>query len=108
MTDAFPGQAELLREKAALEARLAALQATIAEQEQIAADLRAAQVREDHIRQVLLAIRDVNQLIVHEDDPLRLIEGTCTTLAEARGYPAAWIALLDRASGRATALPRSR
>ena len=103
MTDGYPGRAELLRTNAALTAQLAALQAIVAEKEQIEADLRTCQAREDHVRQVLSAIRTINQLIADENDPLRLIQGACDTLAETRGYPAAWIALLDSTTGRATA-----
>jgi signal transduction histidine kinase len=35
----------------------------------------------------------VNQLIVRERDPLRLIEQACAMLTEARGYHGAWMAL---------------
>ena len=60
---------------------------------------RAAEAREGHLKQVLLAIRNVNQLIVHEDDPRRLIERACDNLTGTLGYYNAWIALLD-AGGR--------
>ena len=56
---------------------------------------RASAVREAHLKQVLLAIRNVNQLIVHESDPQRLIERACANLTETLGYFNAWIALLD-------------
>ncbi len=48
-----------------------------------------------HLNSVLRAIRNVNQLIVHESDPARLVQETCDTLVEARGYPSAWIRLVD-------------
>jgi len=51
--------------------------------------------KEDHIKRVLLAIRDVNQLIVQEDDPERLIREACETLTSTLGYFHAWIVLLD-------------
>jgi two-component system, cell cycle sensor histidine kinase and response regulator CckA len=44
---------------------------------------------------ILLGIRNVNQLITHEDDPVRLIEGACRNLVETLGYQKAWIALMD-------------
>lgn len=51
--------------------------------------------RESHIKRVLLAIRNVNQLIVHEDDPERLIQRACEHLTETLGYYNAWIALIE-------------
>ena len=57
--------------------------------------LAAAEERAEHIKQVLRAIRNVNQLVVAEDDPVRLIERACATLTETMGYLNAWIAVLD-------------
>lgn len=57
--------------------------------------LAEAEERESHIRRVLMAIRNVNQLIVQEDDPRRLIETAVSTLTETMGYRRAWIAVLD-------------
>jgi two-component system, cell cycle sensor histidine kinase and response regulator CckA len=54
-----------------------------------------AEAREAHIKQVLLAVRNVNQLIVRETDPERLIQKACANLTETLGYHNAWIALLD-------------
>jgi PAS domain S-box-containing protein len=48
-----------------------------------------------HVNQVLRAIRNVNQLIVRENDPGTLIRQACETLIETRGYPGAWIAVGD-------------
>ncbi len=50
------------------------------------------QRRLEHINRVLRGIRNVNQLIVSEDDPRRLIEGGCTNLAESMGYTNVWVA----------------
>ncbi len=50
-----------------LRQRLAALQATVREKERAEASMRASRAREAHIKQVLLAIRNVNQLIVQEN-----------------------------------------
>ncbi|MEA1907044.1 MAG: PAS domain S-box protein [Euryarchaeota archaeon] len=55
---------------------------------------RAAEERIGHLNSVLKAIRNVNQLIVVEKDRNRLIKGACDALIEARGYDAAWLALL--------------
>jgi PAS domain S-box-containing protein len=68
--------------------------------------LKAAKEREDHIKQVLLAIRNVNQLIVQETDPANLIAEACRNLTETMGYHNAWIAMLDKA-GRHTVMTAS-
>ncbi|AFV25180.1 putative Histidine kinase [Methanolobus psychrophilus R15] len=57
---------------------------------------KRAEKRELHLKNVLLAIRNVNQLIVRENDPHRLIEKACANLTETLGYFDAWIALLDK------------
>jgi len=80
-----------LRTVEELERRLLEAQAT-------AERLTAAQARADHFKQVLLAIRRVNQLIVAEDEPQKLIELVCLNLTETLGYQTAWIALLDPSS----------
>ncbi|HSV30456.1 MAG TPA: PAS domain S-box protein [Atribacteraceae bacterium] len=51
--------------------------------------------RERYLKQVILAIRNVNQLIVRENDLHRLIQCACENLIETLGYSAAWITLLD-------------
>ncbi len=56
---------------------------------------KQAEEREAHVKRVLLAIRNVNQLIVAETDRQRLIERACGNLTETLGYFNAWIALLD-------------
>ena len=57
---------------------------------------KQAQERIKHLNAVLRAIRDVNKLIVKEKDRDRLIQGTCESLLETRGYYNAWIVLLDK------------
>ena len=61
--------------------------------------LRETRRRLAHLNAVLRAVRNVNQLIVREDDPQRLIEGTCEQLIETRGYYGAWIALFGENGG---------
>jgi PAS domain S-box-containing protein len=51
--------------------------------------------RARHLNAVLRAIRNVNQLIVRERNPARLLDGVCRCLTETRGYFNAWIVLLD-------------
>ena len=67
----------------------AAMVAVLAHQQ-----LRRNQWRLEHLNRVLLGIRNVNQLIVSEEDPLRLIEKACENLTETLGYFNAWIVLL--------------
>lgn len=69
--------------------------AVAAKHASLALDLVAADARADHIKQVLLAIRNVNQLIVSEDEPKRLIEQACENLTQTMGYLNAWIAIVD-------------
>lgn len=54
-----------------------------------------------HLNSVLRAIRNVNQLIMREPDPERLLQGTCESLVETYGYSSAWVVALDE-SGNAT------
>ena len=51
--------------------------------------------RIEHLNRIIRAIRNVNQLIVREKDPERLIQDTCDNLIATRGFHNAWIALLD-------------
>ena len=44
---------------------------------------------------VLRTIRDVNQLIIREQDQAKLIAGIASTLVRTRGYQNAWLALFD-------------
>ncbi len=50
--------------------------------------------RIEHLNSVLKAIRNVNQMVVKERDKNTLLQKTCDTLIETRGYTAAWIGLL--------------
>ncbi len=52
--------------------------------------------REAHIKQVLLGIRNVNQLITKVDDPNELIRESCINMTDTLGYRSAWILLLDQ------------
>lgn len=63
------------------------------EESQANTELNEANQRLEHLNRSLKAIRNVNQLIVAEDDPLRLIERGCVSLTETMGYHNAWSAL---------------
>ncbi|MEJ2629073.1 MAG: PAS domain S-box protein, partial [bacterium] len=49
-----------------------------------------------HLNTILRSIRNVNQLITREKNPIRLIQGSCDTLVNSGGYTAAWIALCNK------------
>jgi len=53
------------------------------------------EAKNNHLNQVLRAIRNVNQLITQEKDRDKLLEGTCESLINDRGYKNAWIVLQD-------------
>lgn len=57
--------------------------------------LREALTREQRLTRMVLTIRDINQLIVRERDPLRLLEQACQQLVAGRGYDFVWIGLLE-------------
>ena len=52
---------------------------------------------------VLRTIRDVNQLIMRNQDRARLIDGIASTLVRTRGYQNAWLALFDDSGSFLTA-----
>ncbi len=52
--------------------------------------------RNSHIMKVLLAIRNVNKLIITENDPSILIQKACENLILTMGYHHAWIVLFDK------------
>jgi PAS domain S-box-containing protein len=56
---------------------------------------KRAQKHIQHLNQVLRAIRDVNQLIIHEQDPESLIREGCRLLVAHHGYPSAMIVRID-------------
>lgn len=67
------------------------------EAERLRRETREAQKRIEHLNSVLLAIRNVSQLIAQDLDRDRLLQGICKSLTVARGYDAAWIVLVDSA-----------
>ncbi|MEN6304259.1 MAG: GAF domain-containing protein [Armatimonadia bacterium] len=65
--------------------------------ERLRREAREAKARIEHLNSVLLAIRNVSQLIAQEPDRDRLLQSICERLTVTRGYGAAWIVLLDSA-----------
>ncbi|OPL19072.1 MAG: hypothetical protein AVO35_12400 [Candidatus Aegiribacteria sp. MLS_C] len=58
-------------------------------------DIRNAEERIIHLNRVLLAIRDINQLIVRENSPERLIKNASEVLVAHRSYLSSLIILVD-------------
>ncbi len=56
---------------------------------------KRAEERIKHLNKVILAVRNVNQLITKEKDRDKLIKGSCDILIESREYYNAWILLLE-------------
>lgn len=61
-------------------------------------ELKVTLEREEHLKNVLQGVRNVNQLIIQEDDPETLIRKACESLTSTLGYQTAWIALMDKNS----------
>ncbi|HOK04375.1 MAG TPA: PAS domain S-box protein [Victivallales bacterium] len=51
--------------------------------------------RIEHLNKVLRGIRNVNQMIVIEEDSFNIIEKACVNLTESMGYELAWIILFE-------------
>ena len=56
---------------------------------------RGSEKKIAHLNSVLLALRDVHQLIGTEKDPDQLIHEVCNLLTKTRGYHHVWIGLSD-------------
>ncbi len=63
-------------------------------QEDITEKVRAEN-RIQHLQSVLMAIRNINQLIVHEKDRKKLLQGACDILNKSRNYGLIWIGLVQ-------------
>ncbi|MCF7889794.1 GAF domain-containing protein [Candidatus Bipolaricaulota bacterium] len=58
-------------------------------------DREKALADKEELESLLRAVRNVNQLLVREEDEEKLIQRACEELIEARGYEHVWVALLD-------------
>jgi len=67
------------------------------------AERTRARERIEHLNLSLRAVRNVNQLITHEKDRDKLINGACENLTQNRGYYHAWVVLLDESKRLLTA-----
>lgn len=60
----------------------------------------------EELESFLRAVRNVNQLLIREEDRDRLIEGACEDLIETRGYKHIWIVLFNESNDLITAAQR--
>ncbi len=78
-----------------VQARTLELTAALAQLQQEMVERKLMGAHITHLNAVLRAIRNVNQLIVRENDRGALLQAACKTLIETRGYDAAWIITAD-------------
>ena len=76
------------------------LERRVQELEKAEYEASAQRDRAEHLRNILLAIRNVHQLITRETDPKALVKKACSELTDTRGYFNAWIALMDEKAGK--------
>jgi PAS domain S-box-containing protein len=58
-------------------------------------DRKRAEEHIQHLQRVLKAIRNINQLIVHEKNRQKLLQGACEILNQTRDYKLVWIGLVE-------------
>ena len=66
-----------------------------------AVDITDRKLAEDHIQHllsVLEAIRNVDQLIVHEKNRQKMLQGACDIISQTRQYKFVWIGMLEEGS----------
>jgi PAS domain S-box-containing protein len=64
---------------------------------------KQAEAHIQHLQSVLMAIRDVNQLIVHEKNQQKLLQVACEIITQTRDYKLVWIGAIQK--GDHTVLP---
>lgn len=75
------------------------------EQKRLREERKKADASVRHLNEVLRAIRDVDQVILHERDPDRLLTETCKILVQTRGYRMVWIGTIEE--GHKRVIPRA-
>jgi PAS domain S-box-containing protein len=68
---------------------------------------RQAERQIQHLNEVLRAVRQVDELIVHERNPQRLLAEACNILFRTRGYRLVWIARAESGSKRVVPAARA-
>jgi PAS domain S-box-containing protein len=66
--------------------------------ERIITQRKHAEDHIQHLQSVLKAIRNINQLIVHEKNQKKLLQGACDILNQASDYELVWIGLIEEDS----------
>jgi len=66
------------------------------------AEPKGADTRLQELNRLLLAIREINKLIVRERDSRQLLAETCNVLIKTRGYALAWMCLAEPGSKQVT------
>ncbi|WP_164999301.1 PAS domain-containing protein [Methanohalophilus profundi] len=56
---------------------------------------KTSEKRIEYLTSVLKSIRNVNQLIVTENDKFKLVQGICASLTESHSFYSVWICLMD-------------
>ncbi len=75
--------------------RIASAVKAALENKKVREEKKQADERLAHLNIVLLAIRSVNQLIIHEKNRDLLVANICKILVDIRGYAKAWVSLWD-------------
>jgi PAS domain S-box-containing protein len=70
------------------------------ERKQLENQLKASQERVVHLNDVLSAIRNINQMILRENEPAKVLQSACDILAQTRGYLLAWIGVAEKGSSK--------
>ncbi|MEW6400564.1 MAG: PAS domain S-box protein [Chloroflexota bacterium] len=58
-------------------------------------DSQESLARQERLSQILRTVSDINQLLVREQDSLKLLQEACQLLIAGRGYSFAWVGLLQ-------------
>ncbi len=75
------------------------------EQKKLREERKNAEARIRHLNDVLRAIRNVDQVILHEQNPDQLLTETCKILVQTRGYRMVWIGMIEE--GHKHVIPRA-
>ena len=80
---------------------------TRTQQAQTAGSLRQSESKIRHLNDVLRSIQTVEQLILQEKDPHKLLEAACQILVHTRGYVMVWVGQPETGSKRVVAVARA-
>ena len=66
--------------------------------ERIVSERKQAKDHIQHLQSVLMAIRNINQLIVHEKNQKELLQGACDILNHTSDYKFIWVGLIEEST----------